>query len=237
MLVVCRGISLGGPGSSAADALDLTVSTGEVCTIVGSSGSGKSRLCRLLSGTERPGRGEIIIDGRSAGDHPNKIRQRVTHVVPDAPLWPGQSMISNVEYVLRLCALPRVSKDEIIGALRLAELPDRLFGVPVGVLSLFQRYTVWLAIHRLRQTRVILLDDPFVKLTGWETESLARLVHEAADGGACAVITSGSADVPAVAAERRYRIARGRLLPILTPTSWLDDDADITTLLSSTPAQ
>jgi ABC-type Fe3+/spermidine/putrescine transport system ATPase subunit len=62
MLVVCRGISLGGPGSSITDALDLTVSPGEVCTIVGSSGSGKTRLCQLLSGTEQPIRGEITVD-------------------------------------------------------------------------------------------------------------------------------------------------------------------------------
>jgi hypothetical protein len=58
------------------------------------------------------------------------------------------------------------------------------------------------------------------------------LIQEAAEGEACAVITSGSADVPAIVARHRYRIARGQLVPIVTPTSWLDDDADITALLS-----
>src|SRR5688500_8470445 len=170
MLVVCRGISLGGPGSSDTDALDLTVAPGDVCTIVGSSGSGKTRLCQLLSGTEQPVRGVITVDGRNVADRPRDVRQRVTHVVPEAPLWPSRSTVSNLEDVLRLCSLSKPSDSEAIHALRLAEVPDRLFAASTKALSHFQRFGVWLAIHRLRQTPVLVMDDPFLKLTGPETE-------------------------------------------------------------------
>jgi ABC-type multidrug transport system ATPase subunit len=233
MLVVCRGISLGGPGASHADALDLTVSPGEVCTIVGSSGSGKTRLCRLLSGTEQSVRGEITVDGRNVAGHPREIRQRVTHVVPEAPVWPSRSTVSSVEYVLRLCGLPKPSDDDSVEALRLAEVPDRLIDASSRTLNQFQRFGVWLAIHRLRRAPVLLMDDPFVRLTGSETENLARLIQEAVERGGCAVITSGSADVPDVVAGHRYRIARGQLMPIKVPTSWIDGDTDITRLLPS----
>jgi ABC-type multidrug transport system ATPase subunit len=224
MLVECRGISLGGRGASITDTLDLTVSPGEVCTIVGSSESGKTRLCQLLSGTEPPVRGVVTVDGRNAAEDPREVQQRVTHVVPEAPLWPSRSTVSNLEYVLRLCGLSKPSGDEAIHALRLAEVPDRLFGASTKLLSHFQRFGVWLAIHRLRQTPVLLMDDPFLKLTGSETESLARLIREAVDSGGCAVITSASADVPVAVAGHRYRIARGQLVSIQTPTSWLDND-------------
>ena len=220
MLVECRGISLGGPGSSDTDSLDLTVAAGEVCTIVGSSGSGKSRLCRLLSGNERPCRGVVTVAGG------------VTHVVPEAPLWPGRSTLSNVEYVLRLCGHAKPSGEDAIEALRLTEVPDRLIDAPTSALSHFQRFSVWLAIHRLRQVPVLVMDDPFLKLTDPETESLARLINETATARGCAVITSGSADVPAIMGARRYRIARGQLMPIDTPTLWIDDYAGITRLPS-----
>ena len=235
MLVVCRGISLGGPGSSITDTLDLTVSPGEVCTIVGSSGSGKTRLCQLLSGTEQPVHGVITVDGRNAADHPREIRQRVTYVVPEAPIWPSQSTFSNVEYVLRLCGLGKPSDDEATQSLRLAEVPDRLIHAPAKALSHFQRFGMWLAIHRLRRSPVLLMDDPFLKLTGRETETLARLIQESADGGGCAVVTTGTADVPSVVAGHRYRIARGQLMPIRVPTAWIDDDADLTRLRPSAP--
>lgn len=231
-VIVCRALSLGRPGSSIVDSLDLTVSAGEVCTIVGPSGSGKTRLCRLLGGTERPVDGVITVDGRNVAECPGAIPHRVTHVVPEAPLWPGRSTTANVEYVMRLCGLPRPSNENVILALRLAEVPDRLFGAPTEALTHFQRYLVWLAIHRLRRVPVLLLDDPFLKLAGWETGSLARLIQEAVESEGCAVITSGSADVPTVIAGHRYRITRGRLMPIDTPTSWLDDDADMVRMLS-----
>lgn len=217
MLVVCRDVSLGGPESSAAGAVNLTVSAGEVCTIVGSSASGKTRLCQLLSATEPLVRGVITVDGRNVADGPRLIRQRVTHVVPEAPLWPDRSTTSNVEYVLRVCGLPKPSAESTIQALRLAEVPDRLFDAPVNELSHFHRFGVWMAIHRLRQVPVLLMDDPFMRLTGWETECLARLIQENLDGERCAVITSSSADVPAGVASRRYRITRGQLTPIETP--------------------
>lgn len=226
MLVVCRAVSLGDPGSSS-DGLNFTVSAGEVCTIVGSSASGKTRLCELLSGLRRPAGGVIVVDGRNLADDRRSGRHRVTYVVPEAPLWPSRSITSNIEYVLRLGGLPKPSDDETIHALRLAEVPDRLFDGPIQKLSHFNRFGVWLAIHRLRQVPVLLMDDPFVKLTGWETESLAQLIRAAAGGGGCAVITSGSADVPAVVADHRYRLVRGRLIPISTPTSWTDADTDV----------
>ncbi|HUR21419.1 MAG TPA: ATP-binding cassette domain-containing protein [Vicinamibacterales bacterium] len=223
MLIVCRGISLGGPAAPVTECFDLTVSHGDVCTIIGSSGSGKTRLCQLLSGMEQPVRGAITVDGLNTSDHAVEIRQRVTHVVPQAPLWPGRSTMSNVEYILRLCGLPGPSDDEVIHALRLAEVPDRLFRAPVKALSHLHRFGVWLAIHRLRQTPVLLMDDPFLKLTGLEIESLARLIQETVNSGGCAIITSGTSDVPVSVADRRYRIAGGQLVSIKTPTSWLDD--------------
>ena len=217
MLVVCRDVSLGGAESSAGDTVNLTVSAGDVCTIVGSSGSGKTRLCQFLSATEPLVRGVITVDGCSVADGPRQIRQRVTNVVPEAPLWPDRSTRSNVEYVLRVCGLPKPSSESTIHALRLAEVPDRLFDAPVNELSHFHRFGVWMAIHRLRQARVLLMDDPFLRLTGWETECLARLIEEGLEGARCAVITSRSADLPAGVASRRYRITRGQLTKIETP--------------------
>jgi ABC-type transport system involved in cytochrome c biogenesis ATPase subunit len=67
------------------------------------------------------------------------------------------------------------------------------------------------------------MDEPFSKLTGLETETLARLIQETVNGGGCAVITSGTSDVPASVANHRYRIAGGQMVSIKTPTSWLDD--------------
>ena len=44
---------------------DFNVKAGEVTALIGDNGAGKSTLVRILSGTEQPDMGEIIIDGKA----------------------------------------------------------------------------------------------------------------------------------------------------------------------------
>lgn len=46
------------------DGLDLTISPGERVGLRGPSGRGKTTLCKLLAGYERPVRGKVLLDGR-----------------------------------------------------------------------------------------------------------------------------------------------------------------------------
>ncbi len=65
-----RGVSFAYPNSSrmALEQIDLTVRKGETIAIVGVNGSGKSTLTRLLTGLYLPTEGEMLIDGRNAGE-------------------------------------------------------------------------------------------------------------------------------------------------------------------------
>ena len=51
------------------DRFELTISPGERVGLKGSSGRGKTTLCRLLAGYERPKKGEILLDGRPVGQY------------------------------------------------------------------------------------------------------------------------------------------------------------------------
>ena len=46
------------------DSFELTISPGERVGLKGSSGRGKTTLCRLLAGYERPKRGQVLLDGK-----------------------------------------------------------------------------------------------------------------------------------------------------------------------------
>ncbi len=47
----------------ALNGVDLTIREGEFCSIVGTSGSGKSTMLNMLAGLEKPTKGEVLIDG------------------------------------------------------------------------------------------------------------------------------------------------------------------------------
>lgn len=58
---------VGGDGGLIAvlDAVDLTVTRGEMVAVIGASGAGKSTLLHLLGALDRPSSGEVVIDGRA----------------------------------------------------------------------------------------------------------------------------------------------------------------------------
>jgi putative ABC transport system ATP-binding protein len=70
-LITMRGVTKTHPGAAGAfDALadvDLDIAQGEFVAVVGPSGSGKSTLLNLLAGIDRPGRGEVVVDGALLG--------------------------------------------------------------------------------------------------------------------------------------------------------------------------
>ena len=51
-------------GKLALDGVDLTVRAGELVTILGSNGSGKTSLLRCIARLQDPSEGEIVVDGR-----------------------------------------------------------------------------------------------------------------------------------------------------------------------------
>lgn len=55
--------------TSVIDGLDLTISPGERVGLRGPSGRGKTTLCKLLAGYERPVRGKVLLDGRPVREY------------------------------------------------------------------------------------------------------------------------------------------------------------------------
>jgi ABC-2 type transport system ATP-binding protein len=75
-------------GTTALDALDLTIGEGEVFGFLGPNGAGKTTTLRLLLGLIRPSEGQGRIFGRDAWAEPVEIHRRVAFVSAEPALWP-----------------------------------------------------------------------------------------------------------------------------------------------------
>lgn len=85
--------------------VDLTVRRGEISTILGGSGTGKSVLLKHIVGLLRPDRGSIWIDGVDVTRLRERqwvdVRRRVAYVFQGAALFDSLSVYENVAYALR----------------------------------------------------------------------------------------------------------------------------------------
>ena len=164
-------------GRPALRGLSLEIAPGEVMTLLGPVGAGKSTVLMLLAGLDRPDGGEILLDGTPLAEIPPRERG-LGVVLQDAALFPHLTVAENLAYPLRVRGLSREARGERIGRalamLRLAGL-ERLRPEAVSVA---QRQRVALARALVSQPRLLLLDEPLGRLDRSEREVMQHEVHD-----------------------------------------------------------
>jgi ABC-type Fe3+/spermidine/putrescine transport system ATPase subunit len=108
----------------ALDAIHLTINRGELFSLVGSSGCGKTTLLRSIAGFVRPDAGQILIANQDMAslepyDRPANM------MFQSYALFPHMSVEDNIAFGLRREGLPRAEIRERVGeALELIQMPD-----------------------------------------------------------------------------------------------------------------
>ena len=166
--------------------IDLSVMTGEIVTIMGGSGSGKSVLLRLIAGLIKPDRGEIRIEGTDIvplnEDAMLSFRQRMGVVFQQAALFDSMSVADNIAYPLREHA--RLDKTGIQA--RVAELLD-IVGLP-GIQEKFpaelsggMRKRVGIARALALKPAMVLYDEPTSGLDPGNSKLISQLIMQVAN--------------------------------------------------------
>lgn len=144
--------------------INLDVDQGEFVFLVGSSGSGKSSLLRLLLKEEVPTTGTVSIDGLNVGKLSNRkvpaLRRTLGIVFQDFRLLPSKSVFDNVAFGMEVIGkgrkeiLERVP--EVIDLVGLDGKEDRL----PSELSGGEQQRVALARAFINQPKILLADEP-----------------------------------------------------------------------------
>jgi multiple sugar transport system ATP-binding protein len=149
----------------ALDGVSLSVGPGEVLALTGPSGAGKTTLCRMVAGLEKPDAGSVRLGGQSMDGVPAGKRG-VAFLFESYALYPHLTVRENALSPLRApgSAVPRERHDatlkEVLTLLEIAHLGDRL---PVA-LSGGQKQRAALARALVQSPRALLLDEPISHL-------------------------------------------------------------------------
>jgi sulfonate transport system ATP-binding protein len=149
--------------------LNLHVEPGELVAVIGTSGSGKTSLLRILAGLTSPDEGNLWINHREkAGLGKPKVRV----MFQEDRLLPWAHVLENVSL-----ALPKVERIHAENALRSVGLADRAKDFP-QILSGGQRQRVALARALAHRPSLLLLDEPFGALDAITRGEMQVLVEE-----------------------------------------------------------
>lgn len=197
--------------------LDLSVSAGETVAILGVSGTGKSTLLNMLGGLDRPDQGTITIAGvdLSSATANRLARLRAESIAFIFQFYNLVATLTAFENVLAgLQAARRTTKaDEarVMEALRSVGLQDKGMAFP-GELSGGQQQRVAIARALVKQSPVILADEPTGNLDRATAKEITSLLVESAKAHSAALVVVTHDPSLAESVDRAYRLENGRLV-------------------------
>jgi putrescine transport system ATP-binding protein len=147
----------------AVDSVSLDIYQGELFSILGGSGCGKTTLLRILAGLEVPTNGHISIDGVDMTNVPAYERP-VNIMFQSYALFPHMTVEQNVAYGLKKEKVPDPElKDRVDHILKMVQLSSLTARKP-DQLSGGQQQRVALARALVKRPKVLLLDEPLAAL-------------------------------------------------------------------------
>lgn len=149
------------------EGLNLEIAEGEFCTLVGTSGCGKSTFLRMLLGQEQPSRGHILLNGQPLPKEPDASRGVVFQRYS---VLPHLTVLNNVSLGLELPRAPlcgrlfgkarKAARDEAMAILHKVGLGQSLNKYPAQLSGgMQQRLAIAQAL--VMKPRILLLDEPF----------------------------------------------------------------------------
>jgi ABC-2 type transport system ATP-binding protein len=168
----------------ALDRVSLAVHPGEVVTVIGGDGAGKTTLCRVMTGLVAVESGSV--NGPSG--------RRIGHLPATSGVWPDLTVAENLTFV---AAAYRLGKEEsvsrmgrLLATTGLAEASHRL----AGQLSGGMRKKLGVAMALLPEPELLILDEPTTGLDPVSRFDLWRLISRTAADGTAVVMTTTYVD-------------------------------------------
>lgn len=197
--------------------LSLSVTTGQIMALLGSSGCGKTTTLRMIAGLEQIDGGCIEVDGdlvAGAGRHDPPERRRIGMVFQDYALFPHLSVARNVAFGLGRGGDARRRVEKSLELVGLGGFGDRM---PQD-LSGGQQQRVALARALAPKPRILLMDEPFSNLDPELRISVRGEVRDILrEAGATAVLVTHDQEEALSMADQVALMFRGSIVQVDNP--------------------
>jgi branched-chain amino acid transport system ATP-binding protein len=215
--------------STAVREVSLTVNNGEIVTIVGSNGAGKTSLLNAISGTVRVKSGTIWLDElRISGRPPHKtVRLGIGYVPEGRQIFGSMSVMDNLimgsyplytrKWIRNLGYAPWALRDNLVKpnlekVLKLFPRLDERRKQQAGSLSGGEQQMLAVGRALMSSPKILLLDEPSLGLAPMLVKEILSLLAKLRDEGMTVLLVEQDAVAALKIADRGYVMERGRIV-------------------------
>lgn len=208
--------------------ISLRVEQGEIVTLLGANGAGKSTTLRSISGLVGLTEGEILFDGENINKVAAEkiVKRGIAHVPEGRRIFPGLTVRENIMLGSSVRGrLPRKQMDDEVEEMY-DIFPDlkRLSGALGWSLSGGQQQMLAFARGLMSKPKLLLLDEPSLGLAPIIVQQLFATIRKIRDRGTTVLLVEQNANMALSVADRGYVLVTGNLTVEGTPAQLLGNE-------------
>jgi branched-chain amino acid transport system ATP-binding protein len=225
-LLELRNVTVNYGGIQALREVNLTVNAGEIVTLIGANGAGKSTTLRTISRLIHPRSGQIVYDGKEINTaRPDEVVRRGIAQCPE-----GRRVLTRFSVLdnLEMGAYTRADRAQIR-----ADIERQFSLFPIlgerrkqlaGTLSGGEQQMLAIARAVMSRPRLLLLDEPSLGLAPLIVRNIFAVIRELHEQGVTILLVEQNAHLALQYADRGYVLEAGRVTISGSADALADDD-------------
>jgi branched-chain amino acid transport system ATP-binding protein len=213
MLLDIKNLNIYYGKAKAVEGVSLNVQEGEIVTIIGANGAGKSSILRTISGLKRAASGEIWFQDKRI-DHmpPHRIvKMGISQIPPDRMIFTPMSVLDNLKTSAHLRKdQAKVKQDMELIYEHFPILKER-HNQPAGQLSGGQQQMLAIACALMASPKLLLMDEPSSGLSPLLVAEMGTIIRDLNSQGLSILLVEQNCRMALKLAKRAYLLELGSL--------------------------
>ena len=205
-LLKLNDVHIGYGGIKAVKGITMHVDEGELVTLIGANGAGKTTALKAISGLLKPTSGDILYQGKTlVGAAPHRIAQQGLALVPEGRgVFPGLTIEENLA-MGAYCRNDKagIASDMEIAYQRFPRLKERAKQT-AGTLSGGEQQMLAISRALMSRPKLLLLDEPSMGLAPIMVKKIFSVVREVAASGVTILLIEQNAKLALQVSHRAY---------------------------------
>ena len=206
--------------------VSFSVNQGEIVTLVGSNGAGKSTILKAVSGLVPPSSGEIRLEGSRIERAPAHriVEMGIAQIPEGRRLWPGLSVQENLELGAYTKAARAVRWESMERVFNLFPLLRNRKSQLAGTLSGGEQQMLAIGRGLLSRPKLLILDEPSLGLAPLLVDEVFQTIQKINDEGMTILLVEQNVNYALAISNRGYVLETGRIVISGSGKELLDDE-------------